>query len=245
MQTPNTFPKTPGIGTDAEVLDDEKLNLVVESWIPDIKKGYRELVELKYHGYEHYMKEALEEVPQMVQRELEFCKRVISKFSQWSNETDPVVLWDLDETIGMQYKSPENNGSYVWRLRPGFKSLAEYLKETYPNIENGILTSAHRSYMDEIAGSPELNGFFTDSEVLRIALPNEPMPQREVDALSEKVRISTGNQGIRLNEQSARKYETLCGLSKRGYNVKHIDDWDSALAMGENGLYVRDVRPLV
>ena len=79
--------------------------------------------------------------------EYKFADRVIEAYERWGREPNPVVLWDVDHTMGgdpsFAYGSNEfrERTGIRWGFRPCFLELINFLHEKFPNIRNGILST--------------------------------------------------------------------------------------------------------
>ncbi|MBU1110648.1 hypothetical protein KKB83_03460, partial [Patescibacteria group bacterium] len=56
--------------------------------------------------------------------EVGFCQQVAAAYERWSQENEPLVLWDVDETLGMHTHTDEG---YIFRFRPSLFFLVAHL----------------------------------------------------------------------------------------------------------------------
>lgn len=77
-----------------------------------------------------------EDAPDALRRELTFASFITERYQSWSQEESPVVLWDIDRTMGIL-----NIDSNKWRIRPSLLPLVNYLSLKFPKVTNGILTN--------------------------------------------------------------------------------------------------------
>lgn len=229
---------------NGEFIAEEKLDKLMEQWKPALDEGIKEIIHVKYSGHPDISNRKLnEELPEFMEREVAFCKRVIRLYDQWSKEENTLVLWDIDETIGMSYRNAEKNGQYEWQFRPGFKMLAKYISENYPNVTNGFLTTAGEEYMQKIGDTTEPSSFFSMEN--RYAVPRLNISAHTRDAIESRVKALTGENSLTLSEGETMKMEILFKLMEQGKNIKNIDDGESAFVMGANGLNVKNLIPTV
>lgn len=223
----------------SEFISEEKLAALIEEQKPIFEKGIREILDIKYSPNSEWKDEKLENINEFVEREVKFCKRVIRMFEQWGKEDNVLVLWDVDETIGKSYRNQANNGHYEWHFRPAFTFLAKYLGGNYPNIKNGMLSTGSIEYLDKI--SKDVEPFFSEDNLTSLA--ESQIRSSERDRIEKAAQEITGENRLFLTDGEALKIGTLFELQSNGINVKNIDDGESALVMGINGLQVRDLSP--
>jgi len=96
---------------------------------------------------------------QLYERERIFCSHVIEKIEdaiQKSPKSEIIILFDIDDTIAKvitnidirtinalrarSQKTPIGTTGYT-SVRPSFIMLAQYIKDTYPNVRIGIMST--------------------------------------------------------------------------------------------------------
>ena len=68
-----------------------------------------------------------------------FAQRVLDAMDRWQEEDSPIVLWDIDDTLG---KNSITEGDVLeWNFRPTILPLLAYIKKVYPGITMGIMSN--------------------------------------------------------------------------------------------------------
>lgn len=209
-----------------------------EELATEIRSRYTAL----YKNDEELLQEILEEdLPKAVEREVQFVQAVVDAYQRWSQEDEVVVLWDIDETLGI-YSLPPDEHAMVWRFRPSVLSLMDYLQKTFPQVKNGLLSD--RTHLQEQLEEAKYLGpiaDFIDAEFL-FSCRDVPVLPQERTALEEELAAIPG---VIPSSDHLNKTYLLRGLKDRGVNVKVIDDNKVADTWGEAGLRTYHLMPKV
>lgn len=220
--------------------EDEKANLEVAHFLEahqaEIESEIRDHFTTKYEGWSNISKEEIEEdIKESLEREVKFSEAVIKAYSRWYQEGEPVVLWDVDGTLGKYDLSYQE---MPWEFRAGVKHLLPFLKEHFPGIRNGILSNRE-----------EVQKQFEDPKLLKSVKdffdPKIMFSSRDIeypDVLEQEIFTSLGENP---NIDHMQKLTVLKNLKKEGLNVKSIDDNKVAKSMGDAGVCTYEMMPKI
>ena len=175
-----------------------------------------------------------EDLPNCAEKEKLFCRMIIEAFARWAKEEkSPVVLWDVDETMG-KYRFVKDGTE--WGFRPVIIPLFEFLKEKFPNITHGILSgrSEIQSQLDDSNRLLRISRFIDSGYIYSAEGKYVPSRVREE---YEKNALDAGFFSV-----VVAKGEILRELRESGKNVKDIDDAVAAL-QGADGVCVYEMSP--
>jgi hypothetical protein len=80
-------------------------------------------------------------VERYLNNEVGFVRAVVEFYERLKKTTKPVVLWDVDDTLGCIVRVSSREQREEWRFRLSAQSLFGFLTEHYPDVQNGILTA--------------------------------------------------------------------------------------------------------
>lgn len=178
-----------------------------------------------------------EELEESVEREIKFAESVIQKYTDWSQEESPIVLWDIDDTLVRNvYSDDAPNGMYQ-AIRVTALELLSFLKEKFPNITNGILSN--RDELEEQLNNPERLQVLSDfmNRDYLYTSRHEDVPKEVEDEFRELFKNGYYN----VNGDSQQKNMVINRLKEEGLNIKVIDDNQIAELQGDDGLYVYEL----
>jgi len=81
-----------------------------------------------------------ERVKKYLNNEVGFVRAVVEFYERLKTTANPVVLWDVDDTLGCTVRV-QSSEPRKWRFRLSAQPLFSFLMEQYPDVQNGILTS--------------------------------------------------------------------------------------------------------
>ncbi|MDP2632036.1 MAG: hypothetical protein Q8P30_04720 [Candidatus Uhrbacteria bacterium] len=218
--------------TTLERLSDEFLELINFKNLESILK------ERVYKYANKYNQEwLLENINNAVEKEKTFIKKVINAYMNWSKENDPVVLWDIDDTIGRLQGER-------WGYRPSMPSILQFLKEKFPNIENGILSD--RDHVAEQISDGKLNqlqGLINFDHIhstrsLDWTETTDEQDREQRKAFKEAKKTGVMEELEYLSIGGYMKLKIVKDLKKQGVNAKSIDDYDLGKTLGGDAINV-------
>lgn len=180
-------------------------------------------------------------------RENAFRRCVLARIEAWSTEQSPIVLWDIDDTLG---KVVIGAGVAIWKTRPCVPELFQTLSERFPSIRHGILSDRLVPEITAMLGGQTPLGDasllaverLVDAELIFSA--NEALFSEDQclkDRFEDLKRLFWAKTGI------YRKLAILQRLRETEMNVHLIDDLPMAAEIPGGcpfALYVGDLRPI-
>jgi len=167
-----------------------------------------------------------------------FCREVVSSYGRWALETSPLVLWDVDNTLGKHISVTAADPSkitYAWKFRPALVPLLTYLRERFPQVRNGLISN--RAQLEEQLADPKylapVQSFFDATHLYSCS---EVQPSQEVELYFKALDVLPDG-------DHKKKLTILRNLQAAGVNVKVIDDNQVAKTLGEDGLYTYSLVP--
>ena len=186
--------------------------------------------------------------------EKSFVEKIVSAYAVYAQEKDPVVLWDLDDTLGSYVVTSDRT---IWKTRPSFNELGNFLRDHFPQVKNGILSDRPLTVQKHCLGLPldeieqqndlgiyaqragELHGIvhFFDQDSLFTSDQN--MVGEQLEGLFSEVQATYKG----LSSGAYYKVTVLENLKHQGKNIKMIDDLNYIPSAFKEGVCVRDERP--
>lgn len=190
--------------------------------------------------------ESITEIERVVENERKFLKQVIEKYVTWSKEKDVVVLWDIDETMGV-FDIHLGVEDAHWRFRPFLIELFQFLKQHFSEISNGILSNrtATKDQLQEGKSLSPLREFLDEGEIYssrHVVIVEDEDPDKPTQAVIESKKLATDLK-VRCTPDLMQKYTVWRELKDKGKQVKLIDDGGISRILGKDGLYVGDIMP--
>ncbi len=210
------------------------------SWVsPMLEFEVKRKIEISPDASWLTKEELLEDYKKALEKEKGFCKVVVAAYEKWSVEPEPLVLWDIDDTLGKYFPVVAEDGGEVleWKLRPSLPFLLPYLRGNFPTIRNGLLSN--RIDLNTQLEMPDQLGSiadFFDTSHLYSCRGQAPSPV---------VKAHFREIGVYPDGDHERKLTIVWNLRDRGLNVKVIDDNRVAKTLGEDGVFTFYVAPIV
>lgn len=177
-----------------------------------------------------------EDLSDAVNQEKKFTQEIISAFSRWSKEVSPIVLWDIDDTMGKVNLSQDNP---EFMPRPTLLPLLKFLKEKFPHIKNGVLSNRVK-VLEQLQDDKQLKSVapFIDTQYIYSCRNIEVLPDEaeKYEAEGEKFELD-------VNPDYMSKRKIINSLLKDGLQIKCVDDNDVAIIMGQDGVCVYLMMP--
>ena len=174
-----------------------------------------------------------EDLDSLLLSESLFNERVLKACEMWSKEPNPIVYWDIDDTIAhtIGVEMSDGSRSNTLFLRPALKEIFEFIKIEFPNIRHGVLTSRNEKglemFLQAIDGSEPYSSFF-DSALIESCRHIYENLERNSELVEKSDRdlamrigedeADLGNNGLRC--KAVAMYEKI----DLGMNVHLIDD---------------------
>lgn len=125
--------------------EESKIEGLIFEFRESIKASLEELkgkmLEASKKGRDNFpdmIEEDAKTIENLINSEFLFSREVIKAFYRWAQEQNPLVLWDIDETIGAGISTSKGK---FFTLRPSMLELLGFLKKNFPNVRQGILTN--------------------------------------------------------------------------------------------------------
>lgn len=175
----------------------------------------------------------------VLESEVGFTRSVVDAYERWATEDNPIVLWDIDHTIGKYDLATEPP---MWRFRPSIQFLLRFLQDEFPNVTNGILTDRTEieAQLDDADLLQPLSMFFDRHHLYSSRGIELKLSEEEINDLDQEVYRSIGRYPVTGHKE---KLVVLRRLTGDGLNVKSIDDNHVAESMGDNGVCVFECQP--
>lgn len=221
----------------SELENEDTTGETISAEVPlEVRKKIEEILTRRFTDRDgsdpKYLEIVLEEdLPEVLEKEIEFARRVLDAYERWSPEEDPIVLWDIDDTMGKYTMGPARK----WHFRAAFGYVIEQIQERFPNVRNGIISD--RKSLGELS-LPE--GFLDEGLVFLTGneeVPANQQPQVE-EELFEMLDIWPDDAGVR-------KHLLIQKLLRQGLNVHTIDDNRTTSALGDRGLCTELLMPRI
>lgn len=177
-----------------------------------------------------------DDLPDAISREKEFAQEIIRAFSRWSKEISPIVLWDIDDTMGKINLNQEN---MQFLFRPTFLPLLKFLKEKFPQIKNGVLSN-RVNVLEQLQDEKQLKAIapLIDKQYIYSCRNIEVSPDE-----AEKYETEAEQSELAVNQDYLSKRKIIDNLLKDGLLIKCIDDNDVAAIIGQDGVCVYLIMP--
>lgn len=180
-----------------------------------------------------------EDLANAIKKEREFVIGLLDKCTEWSKEKDPIVLFDIDDTIG---KRSTTDGK--WRFRPSFLGVLQYAQENFQNLKFGLVSNrTETAQMIQNGGelSP-LEKYVDANHIYRLVDCRIQLNSLDYDDTAKKV---WGLLDGHASHDEVRKYAMVNDLRESGLNVMLVDDCDAPRCFGANGFCVKQMMPYV
>lgn len=197
----------------------------------EIRSFFEKHIRDKYTESPHRVEEELTEtLLENTEKEIKFVRSLIESYEKWSHEPEPIVLWDVDDTMG---KYDFDLNPRKWIFRPSLISLMNFLNENFPNVKNGIMSN--RGSIGIQLDSEPLNkiSFFFDRNHLYTSR-DVNITREAQSSLTAEIRAA----GDFPNMDHLQKLKLFRELKSKDLNVKIIDDNSVAKSFGVDGLCV-------
>ncbi|EKD93240.1 MAG: hypothetical protein ACD_28C00198G0003 [uncultured bacterium] len=207
-----------------------------------------ELEKLVPHTPDENPKKRREVIEQALGVEKNFVREVFMAYSRWIKEDPrPLVLWDIDDTMGKAY------GSEKWKTRPCLPLLLEDLEQFYP-LEMGI--DSDRTVREtQFCLGMEIGELTTEEQERFKFLTHGEMGEIQKYLTSDQIYCSRLEEAAKLDERidllkipqeyyekyslgSIDKIRIILWLTQQGKNVKAIDDMDFAKIKPQDNVFV-------
>lgn len=178
-----------------------------------------------------------EVIPEVIRKEMLFATRVIEAYARWAQEEDPIVLWDIDDTMGHNDHT-DNPSVMEWRFRDALLPVLDYVSSQFPTVINGI--SSNRESENTLlkltkGGALEAISKYIDRKYVftsRDKVSHEDRRQAE-----EKIYEETGSYPFA--DEIDRQF-LIDEKLREGLNIKVIDDNPVSKKMGMDGVWLGD-----
>lgn len=168
-----------------------------------------------------------------------FSQKIIDSYLRWSATANPLVLWDIDDTIGQRDLEKKS-----WHFRPIFLEVIDFLKNKFPQIQNGIMSTRLSFDFDNPDELAPMKDYFNLDEIYSSAdVDYQDQRGKEIAKESlvwqEEGKIKRGGG----SPEFIKKYRLAQDLRSQGKDIKIIDDLDVAKVFGQDGVWVGDCCP--
>lgn len=202
------------------------------------------ILEKRGNEAKYIMKDIAEEgIGEYIEREKSFMVAILEGYERWSQEPNNIVLWDVDDTLGKTVF--DNKGNSEWFFRPAIQVLIPYLKNHYPDIKNGFLTTRTKDRIDE------------DFSKYADLLKEYPFFDPNLTFCTSDIKIDYEDEKIlfnklqkvepRVDSGTIYKYTIWEDLKSKNPNNRYriIDDNAIAKIVGNDGIYVEKLMPMI
>lgn len=210
-----------------------------EAFIQSITADIKREVLTRYRPADYLADDEIKiELEEALKKEVDFCRMVLDAYNRWSQEEDPVVLWDIDDNVGKSFatagESP-NQIVYTWRFRACLMPLIDHLQAQYPNIKNGILSD--RPELEKQLNDPKL------LEALSTWVDHQHLYTSRTITPSDEITKFFEERDEYPDTGQLQKLTIIRDLQQRGLNIKVVDDNQVAKTMEDDGVYTHYLMP--
>jgi phosphoglycolate phosphatase-like HAD superfamily hydrolase len=218
--------------SNPEAMFQREVEACISQFLTEERKGEinKRIHEALVSSGEFSDSELIEEQERVYKNETTFVHNVLRSYVQWSKDNQPLVLWDIDDTLGMCGLE-----SGVFRKRSSIPELFEFLEKAYPKVQNGILTTRSENGIAIFLSQSGMNKYFETEHAYSTR-------GLEANIMGAVERYQVANYGF--NQGAAEKFYIIERLRETGLNPKWIDDFvGPEEAMGKDGLCVHNCKP--